>query len=49
MIDHIYETVAQICRGLYFPLSALQTGGLRWYAAGIGTGAAILVTLTVFV
>jgi len=49
VIDRIYEIVAQICRGLYFPLSALQNGRLRWYAAGIGTGAAILVTLTVFV
>jgi len=47
-IDLIYLGVIWTCRGVNRLLTLTQTGKLRWYAAGIGMGAAVILGFVVF-
>jgi len=47
VVDLVYRLIAWICRVLNAAFSALQTGNLRWYAAGIGGGSLFILALVV--
>ncbi len=48
-VDLIYQGVAVVNRSLHAALSRVQTGNVRWYAAGIGLATAIHIALMVFI
>jgi NADH-quinone oxidoreductase subunit L len=48
IIDEFYDGLAQLAATAYGLLSLSQTGRVRWYAAGIAAGSAIIVIITVF-
>jgi NADH-quinone oxidoreductase subunit L len=48
LIDGVYGGAARLSRLLHLVLSRTQTGSVRWYAALIGAGAALLLALVVF-
>jgi NADH-quinone oxidoreductase subunit L len=48
IFDLIYEGIARLNQGLHRLLSRTQNGRVRWYAAGIGLGAVIVVAMVVF-
>jgi NADH-quinone oxidoreductase subunit L len=47
-IDRLYRLGGLAAAGLHRVLSFLQNGQVRWYAAGIGVGAVVLVIIMVF-
>ncbi|MFI5288912.1 MAG: NADH-quinone oxidoreductase subunit L [Polyangia bacterium] len=47
-IDEPYRGIALTARALHHGLSKSENGRLRWYAAAVGGGAAILVAILVF-
>ena len=48
VIDSFYSGVGRLAETGYALLSRSQTGVVRWYAAGIAAGSAIIVLITVF-
>jgi NADH-quinone oxidoreductase subunit L len=48
VVDQIYRLTAGVHRLAHQFLRATQTGQLRWYAASIGLGAAIIVAVVIF-
>jgi NADH-quinone oxidoreductase subunit L len=48
VVDSCYTGVAALTRGCYYLLSAIQTGRIRWYAAGIAAGAVAFVALAMW-
>jgi NADH-quinone oxidoreductase subunit L len=48
IIDEFYNGLARLAAAAYGLLSISQTGRVRWYAAGIAAGSAIIVIITVF-
>lgn len=48
IFDRLYAGVARLSEAAYRLLSRTQTGRVRWYAAGVTFGAAILVMIAVF-
>jgi NADH-quinone oxidoreductase subunit L len=47
-IDRIYSGVAALSRVLHRGLSRMQTGFVRWYAAGLALGAIVVILVVVF-
>jgi NADH-quinone oxidoreductase subunit L len=47
-VDAVYRALAWLARGAWQLLSWTQSGRLRWYAAGIAGGAALLVAIALF-
>ncbi|MCC7416806.1 MAG: NADH-quinone oxidoreductase subunit L [Acidobacteria bacterium] len=47
-IDRIYDVLAWASQAAWRALSATETGGVRWYAASIALGAAIVTTIVIF-
>jgi NADH-quinone oxidoreductase subunit L len=47
IIDLIYAGIAGTCQALYRGLSRTETGKVRWYAAGIGFGALVIIAIVV--
>ena len=48
VIDSIYDGLARLAALCYRVLSLTETGKLRWYAAWIAGGSAVLVAIVVF-
>ena len=48
IIDSIYDGLARLAALCYRVLSLTETGRLRWYAAWIAGGSAVLVAIVVF-
>jgi NADH-quinone oxidoreductase subunit L len=48
MIDGVYRGTAALMRYGHRELSRTQTGQVRWYAGGVAVGAAVLLTLAVW-
>jgi NADH-quinone oxidoreductase subunit L len=48
IIDDFYNGLARLAQTLYSLLSSSQTGRVRWYAAGIAAGSAIIFIIAVF-
>jgi NADH-quinone oxidoreductase subunit L len=48
IIDEFYNGLARLAATAYGLLSISQTGRVRWYAAGIAAGSAIIVIISVF-
>jgi NADH-quinone oxidoreductase subunit L len=48
VIDVFYNGLARLAETLYGLLSSSQTGQVRWYAAGVAAGSAIIVIIAVF-
>ena len=46
-VDAFYTALARVAELAHGALSATETGRVRWYAAGIASGAVILVALAV--
>ena len=47
-VDLIYDGIAGLCRVSYRGLRATENGKVRWYAAGIALGTAILIAVVLF-
>jgi NADH-quinone oxidoreductase subunit L len=47
VVDLIYAGIAGACQALYHALSRTETGKVRWYAAGIGFGALVIIAIVV--
>ncbi|MGR8998115.1 MAG: NADH-quinone oxidoreductase subunit L [Gammaproteobacteria bacterium] len=45
VVDSAYLGIAQISMGFHYLASASQTGRLRWYAASMGFGAAVIIAI----
>jgi NADH-quinone oxidoreductase subunit L len=45
IVDTMYSLIAATARELHEVLSLTQTGGLRWYAAGMTIGLVLVITL----
>ncbi len=45
IVDSAYAAVAQLSMGFHYLVSASQTGRLRWYAASMGFGAAVIIAI----
>jgi NADH-quinone oxidoreductase subunit L len=48
VIDLIYAGIAGVTQALNRALSRTETGRVRWYAAGIGAGAILIIAIVVF-
>ncbi len=48
-IDGVYNTIVAIFQGLNKAVTATQTGKIRWYAANMGIGLALVLALAVIV
>jgi NADH-quinone oxidoreductase subunit L len=48
VIDAFYGGLARLAETAYGLLSGSQTGHVRWYAAGIAAGSAIILIIAVF-
>jgi NADH-quinone oxidoreductase subunit L len=48
-IDGVYNAIVAISRGLNKAITATQTGKIRWYAANMGIGLALVLALAVIV
>jgi NADH-quinone oxidoreductase subunit L len=48
-IDKVYTSLAWSMKKLHFSFSKMQTGKLRWYAAGLAIGSIITLTIAVFI
>jgi NADH-quinone oxidoreductase subunit L len=48
VVDVLFEGIAPPVEWLHRLLSLTQTGQVRWYAAGLGVGAVIVIALAVF-
>ncbi|MGD0959385.1 MAG: NADH-quinone oxidoreductase subunit L [Methylomonas sp.] len=44
-VDSLYTLIALLCRNGHRALSALQTGRIRWYAASMTLGAALIIAI----
>lgn len=42
-VDNAFGAIARLNKSAYLALSRTETGSLRWYAAGVGAGAVILI------
>lgn len=45
VVDSAYTAVAQLSMGFHHLVSTSQTGRLRWYAASMGFGAAVIIAI----
>ncbi|MDD5320811.1 MAG: NADH-quinone oxidoreductase subunit L [Methylococcales bacterium] len=45
VVDSAYTAVAQLSIGIHHLVSASQTGRMRWYAASMGFGAAVILAI----
>src|SRR5215475_1688202 len=48
IVDSFYDGIAAATELAYRALSRLQTGRMRWYAAGIAAGSALFIAIAIF-
>jgi NADH-quinone oxidoreductase subunit L len=48
IVDSFYDSIAAATERAYRALSRMQTGRLRWYAAGIAAGSALFIAIAIF-
>jgi len=48
VIDSVYDGLARLATLCYRVLSMTETGRLRWYAAWIAAGSAVIVAIVMF-
>lgn len=45
IVDDLYSGIVWLCRSLYVPASTSQNGRVRWYAASMGVGVVLAITI----
>jgi NADH-quinone oxidoreductase subunit L len=48
IVDSFYDGIARVAESAYRAMSNMQTGRLRWYAAGIAAGSALFIAIAIF-
>jgi len=48
IVDSFYDGIASVTELAYRALSRMQTGRMRWYAAGIAAGSALFIAIALF-
>jgi NADH-quinone oxidoreductase subunit L len=48
IVDSFYDDIAAATEMAYRALSRIQTGRMRWYAAGIAAGSALFIAIAIF-
>jgi NADH-quinone oxidoreductase subunit L len=48
IVDSFYDGIAAATELAYRAMSRIQTGRIRWYAAGIAAGSALFIAIAIF-
>ena len=48
IVDSFYDGIAAATELAYRAMSHIQTGRIRWYAAGIAAGSALFIAIAIF-